>query len=101
MSSNETYLSSLLICSRLQNAADAHPPLSLIALLTLLTVSPAYPRGSKGHEIVAAIAETQLTDAARQTDQRTSPASRDISQRIDICLGLYILAAYFFVTFLS
>jgi hypothetical protein len=36
----------------------------LIATVTL-TTSPAYPWGSKGHEIVAAIAETHLTDTAR------------------------------------
>ena len=27
---------------------------------------PVYPSGTKGHEIVAALAETQLTDAARK-----------------------------------
>jgi nuclease S1 len=38
---------------------------SLLLLVTLLSATPAYPWGSKGHEIVAAIAETQLTDTAR------------------------------------
>src|SRR3954469_5279873 len=41
-------------------------PLLLIALIILLIASPAYPWGSKGHEIVAAIAETHLTDTARK-----------------------------------
>jgi hypothetical protein len=38
----------------------------LIGIVSLFTTSPAYPWGSKGHEIIAAIAETQLTDAARK-----------------------------------
>jgi len=39
--------------------------LSIVAVVALLFASPAYPWGSKGHEIVAAIAETHLTNAAR------------------------------------
>jgi hypothetical protein len=35
--------------------------------------SPTYPWGSKGHEIVAAIAETQLTDAARKRIKELLP----------------------------
>ena len=40
--------------------------LFLAAVVTLLSTSPAYPWGSKGHEIVAAMAETQLTHTARK-----------------------------------
>jgi hypothetical protein len=49
------------------------PPLSLLALLTLLIASPAYPWGSKGHEIVAAMAEIHLTDAARKRIKELLP----------------------------
>jgi hypothetical protein len=42
-------------------------------LVSLLTTSPAYPWGSKGHEIVAAIAETQLTDASRKVIKELLP----------------------------
>jgi hypothetical protein len=35
-----------------------------IGVESLLSTSPAYPWGSKGHEIIAAIAETHLTDTA-------------------------------------
>jgi hypothetical protein len=35
-------------------------------VVSLFTTSPAYPWGSKGHEIVAAIAETHLTEAAQK-----------------------------------
>ena len=42
------------------------------ALLAFLS-SPAYPWGSKGHEIVAAIAETQLTDTARKRIKELLP----------------------------
>jgi hypothetical protein len=35
-------------------------------VIGIFTASPAYPWGGKGHEIVAAIAETQLTDTARK-----------------------------------
>ena len=38
----------------------------LVGLVSLLSASPAYSWGSKGHEIVAVIAETQLTDTARK-----------------------------------
>ena len=50
------------------NPARLFVCLSLVVFSTLLCgiSSPAYPWGSKGHEIVAAIAETQLTDAARK-----------------------------------
>lgn len=41
---------------------------SLVGTFSLrgVLVPPAYPWGNKGHEIVAAMAETQLTDAARK-----------------------------------
>jgi hypothetical protein len=47
----------------------------VVATLWLLCVliSPAYPWGSKGHEIVAAIAETQLTDTARKRIKELLP----------------------------
>ncbi|HEY9502486.1 MAG TPA: hypothetical protein VIR01_12720, partial [Pyrinomonadaceae bacterium] len=38
----------------------------LVGLVGLPSTSPAYSWGSKGHEIIAAIAETQLTDTARK-----------------------------------
>jgi nuclease S1 len=44
-----------------------------VVVLLTSTVSPAYPWGSKGHEIVAAIAETQLTDAARKRIKELLP----------------------------
>lgn len=47
----------------------------LAATLWLLGVliSPAYPWGSKGREIIAAIAETQLTDAAHKRIKELLP----------------------------
>jgi hypothetical protein len=36
-------------------------------------ISPAYPWGSKGHEIIAAIAETHLTDTARKRIKELLP----------------------------
>jgi nuclease S1 len=41
--------------------------------VSLFTTSPAYPWGSKGHEIIAAIAETHLTDAARKRFKELLP----------------------------
>jgi hypothetical protein len=41
--------------------------------VSLFTTSPAYPWGSKGHEIVAAIAETHLTDTARKRIKELLP----------------------------
>jgi hypothetical protein len=38
-----------------------------------LLASPAYPWGSKGHEIVAAIAEPQLTNDARKRIKELLP----------------------------
>jgi nuclease S1 len=46
--------------------------LLLIATVNLFT-SPAYPWGSKGHEIIAAISETQLTDTARKRVKELLP----------------------------
>ncbi len=44
-----------------------------VSLFVVFT-SPAYPRGSKGHEIVAAaIAETHLTDTARKRIKHLLP----------------------------
>jgi hypothetical protein len=44
--------------------------------VSLFTTSPAYPWGSKGHEIIAAIAETHLTDAARKRFKSFSHKAR-------------------------
>jgi hypothetical protein len=48
---------------------------SIAALLSLFVVfsSPAYPWGSKGHEIVAAIAEAQLTETAHKRIKELLP----------------------------
>ena len=45
---------------------------SLIVLIGVL-ISPAYPWGSKGHEIVAASAETHLKDTARKRIKELLP----------------------------
>jgi hypothetical protein len=42
--------------------------------------SPAYPWGSKGHESVAAIAETQLTDAARKRIKELLPQGTTLAE---------------------
>jgi S1/P1 Nuclease len=48
--------------------------LSFSAVLCwVLSAGPAYPWGTKGHEIIAAIAETQLTDAARKRIKELLP----------------------------
>jgi hypothetical protein len=44
---------------------------------------PAYPWGSKGHEIVAAVVETQLTDTARNCIKEASSARHDVSRGIE------------------
>jgi hypothetical protein len=44
----------------------------LVGLVSLIS-APAYPWGSKGHEIVAAIAETHLTDTARKRIKELLP----------------------------
>jgi hypothetical protein len=49
------------------------PCLWLTGVVSLFTTSPAYPWGSKGHEIVAAIAETHLTDSARKQIKELLP----------------------------
>ena len=48
-------------------------PLPLLAVLTLFIASPAYPWGSKGHEIIAAIAEAHLTAAVRKQMKELLP----------------------------
>jgi S1/P1 Nuclease len=45
----------------------------LTIIVSVLSATPAYPWGSKGHEIIAAIAETQLTDAARKRIKELLP----------------------------
>jgi len=40
--------------------------LFLTLAASMFITSPVYPWGSKGHDIVAAIAETHLTDTARK-----------------------------------
>jgi hypothetical protein len=47
--------------------------LLLTSVVSLWNASPAHPWGSKGHEIVAAIAETQLTDTARKRIKELLP----------------------------
>lgn len=47
--------------------------LLLTGAVSLWNASPAYSWGSKGHEIVAAIAETQLTDTARKRIKELLP----------------------------
>ena len=42
--------------------------------------SPAYPWGSKGHEIVAAIAETQLTDTTRKRIKELLPQGMTLAE---------------------
>jgi hypothetical protein len=44
-----------------------------------LKASPAYPWESKGHEIVAAIAETQLTDTARKRIKELLPQATTLA----------------------
>ena len=44
-----------------------------------LFASPAYPWGQQGHEIVAAIAETHLTDAARKRIKELLPQSTTLA----------------------
>ena len=53
--------------------------LLLTLAASLFTTSPAYPWGSKGHEIIAAIAETHLTDTARK---RIKELLRNHSDRV-------------------
>ena len=45
----------------------------LTGTVSLFTTSPAYPWGSKGHEIVVAITETQLSDSARRRIKELYP----------------------------
>ena len=47
--------------------------LLLTSVVSLWNASPAHPWDSKGHEIVAAIAETQLTDTARKRIKERLP----------------------------
>ncbi|MCE3240678.1 MAG: Nuclease [Deltaproteobacteria bacterium] len=53
--------------------------LLLTLAASLFTTSPAYPWGSKGHEIIAAIAETHLTDTTRK---RIKELLRNHSDRV-------------------
>ena len=59
------YLQSRLPAPKLQTNITWFCLSAIVGLLGGLA-SPAYPWGSKGHEIVAAIAETQLSDVARK-----------------------------------
>jgi hypothetical protein len=52
---------------------------SPLLLVSLLSATPAYPWGSKGHEIVAAIAETHLTDTARKRIKELLPQGTTLS----------------------
>jgi hypothetical protein len=61
---------------------DIHPFrwLWLTGLFSLFTTSPAYPWGSKGHEIVAAIAEAHLTDTARKRIKELLPQGTTLAE---------------------
>lgn len=48
-------------------------PSSAIVVTSLLFASPAYPWGREGHEIIAVIAETHLTDTARKRIKELLP----------------------------
>jgi nuclease S1 len=48
--------------------------------VSLFTASPVYPWGSKGHEIVAAIAETQLSDNARKRIKELLPQGTTLAE---------------------
>jgi hypothetical protein len=54
--------------------------LLLTGIASLLITSPAYPWGSKGHEIVAAIAETHLTDTARKRIKELLPRGTTLAE---------------------
>jgi nuclease S1 len=54
--------------------------LFLTLAASLFTSSPAHPWGSKGHEIVAAIAETHLTDAARKRIKELLPQGTTLAE---------------------
>ena len=56
----------------------------LSAIVGLLggRASPAYPWDSKGHEIVAAIAETQLNDAARKRIKELLPQGTTLADAL-------------------
>ena len=52
---------------------------SLVAAMDVLAL-PAYPWESKGHEIVAAIAETQFTDASRKRIKELLPQGTTLAE---------------------
>ena len=52
----------------------------LIGVTSLFTTSSAYSWGSKGHEIVAAIAETHLTDTARKRIKELLPQGTTLAE---------------------
>ena len=52
----------------------------LVGVASLFTTSPAYPWGSKGHEIVAAIAETHPTDNARKRIKELLPQGTTLAE---------------------
>jgi hypothetical protein len=54
--------------------------LLLILALSLFTTSAAHPWGSKGHEIVAAIAENHLTDSARKRIKELLPQGTTLAE---------------------
>jgi hypothetical protein len=53
--------------------------LLLAGVVSLFTTSPAYPWGSKGHEIIAAIAETHFTDTARKRIKELLPQATTLA----------------------
>ena len=54
--------------------------ISALAGTISLKASPAYPWGSKGHEIIAAMAETQLTDTARKRIKELLPQGTTLAE---------------------
>ena len=62
------------------NIAQTSLSLFVTALAGLFMTSPAYPWGSKGHEIVTAMAATQLTEAARKRIKELLPQGTTLAE---------------------
>jgi S1/P1 Nuclease len=52
---------------------DSVGSVAFLLLFSLFAAAPAHAWGSKGHEIIAALAETHLTDAARKRIKELLP----------------------------
>jgi hypothetical protein len=75
-----TALMRKIFANRLSELARRIVSSNVIFLLLGVIASPAYPWGSKGHEIVAAIAETHLTDAARKRIKELLPQGTTLAE---------------------